>query len=341
MEKEVLILIAMAMCLYFMVLWAHSLRFRFGLGHFYATIGAITAVMSWVTDIGLKTEVSGITFYVGSTVFYTSLLLSVFVIYVFNGPRNMRIAISTVAVVSALIPITAAALHFQSGFIENSTFAIGYVPVPSFRINLSSIFATIVDMIFLAMAWEFLGKPVFKVPLWLRTFLTLIGVMMLDVVLFATLAFGSDSSYLSIVKGTMISRAIISVFAFPFLYGYLHFQSKKKGEYIESRPVFAILKKVDEIKSELHRAHKEIARRKEAEKERDKVIEELKTALSEVKTLRGLIPICANCKNIRDDGGYWKEIESYIREHSDARFTHGICPNCREKLYPNVTKRFN
>ena len=64
--------------------------------------------------------------------------------------------------------------------------------------------------------------------------------------------------------------------------------------------------------------------------ERDK----LRTALSEIKTLSGLVPICANCKKIRDDQGYWNQIEKYIGERSNAQFSHGICPECAKKLYP-------
>ena len=57
-------------------------------------------------------------------------------------------------------------------------------------------------------------------------------------------------------------------------------------------------------------------------------------ALSEVKTLSGLLPICSSCKKIRDDNGYWNQIEIYIREHSKADFTHSVCPECAKKLYP-------
>jgi hypothetical protein len=60
---------------------------------------------------------------------------------------------------------------------------------------------------------------------------------------------------------------------------------------------------------------------------------ELQKALSEIKTMSGLLPICASCKKIRDDKGYWNQIESYIREHSEAKFSHSICPPCAEKLY--------
>ena len=61
---------------------------------------------------------------------------------------------------------------------------------------------------------------------------------------------------------------------------------------------------------------------------------ELKEALSDVKILSGFLPICSCCKNIRDDKGYWNQIESYIRNHSEAEFTHGICPKCIKELYP-------
>jgi len=66
------------------------------------------------------------------------------------------------------------------------------------------------------------------------------------------------------------------------------------------------------------------------------VIAELKKALEEIKTLSGFLPICASCKKIRDDKGYWNQIEVYISEHSEAEFSHGICPECAQKLYPDI-----
>ncbi|MBN2041336.1 MAG: hypothetical protein JW864_14950 [Spirochaetes bacterium] len=84
---------------------------------------------------------------------------------------------------------------------------------------------------------------------------------------------------------------------------------------------------------EVYQMTKLIEEKEIAEQEREKVIEELKTALNEVKTLQGFIPICASCKKIRDDTGYWNSIEKYIQEHSDATFSHGLCPECLEKIY--------
>lgn len=84
---------------------------------------------------------------------------------------------------------------------------------------------------------------------------------------------------------------------------------------------------------------KDITDRKRAEEDRENLINDLKAALSHVRTLSGLLPICASCKKIRDDHGYWTQIESYIRDHSQAEFTHGVCPDCAANLYPEVSAR--
>jgi PAS domain S-box-containing protein len=86
----------------------------------------------------------------------------------------------------------------------------------------------------------------------------------------------------------------------------------------------------------------DITDRKRAEEERERLIHELQEALAKVKTLSGMLPICAGCKKIRDDKGYWNQLEDYISEHSEALFTHGLCPGCLEKAYVEVeeiTKR--
>ena len=68
---------------------------------------------------------------------------------------------------------------------------------------------------------------------------------------------------------------------------------------------------------------------------------ELEEAEKEVKVLQGFLPICASCKHIRDDDGGWKQIESYIADHSEAMFSHSICPTCAEELYPDEMKSIN
>jgi PAS domain S-box-containing protein len=85
-------------------------------------------------------------------------------------------------------------------------------------------------------------------------------------------------------------------------------------------------------------AFRDITARRLREAERERLITELQDALDKVKTLKGMIPICSSCKKIRDDTGYWSQIEAYIRDHSDAEFSHGICPDCAKRLYPDFYK---
>ena len=82
----------------------------------------------------------------------------------------------------------------------------------------------------------------------------------------------------------------------------------------------------------------EVSKEMEAAEEREKLVLALQDALSKVKQLSGLLPICASCKKIRDDQGYWNQIEEYIRNHSEADFSHGLCPLCIENLYPEFSK---
>jgi len=93
-------------------------------------------------------------------------------------------------------------------------------------------------------------------------------------------------------------------------------------------------------KVEIQKAHEEIKiemeERERAQVEKDRLIIELKDALSKVNQLSGLLPICSHCKKIRDDNGYWNQIESYIHEHSEAQFSHSICQECVKKYYPDM-----
>lgn len=87
--------------------------------------------------------------------------------------------------------------------------------------------------------------------------------------------------------------------------------------------------------AKLHRTlENEIAQRITAQEERERYIGQLEKALDDVKVLSGLLPICAYCKKIRDDKGYWQQIEEYISTHSDADFSHSICPDCIKKHFP-------
>jgi len=95
---------------------------------------------------------------------------------------------------------------------------------------------------------------------------------------------------------------------------------------------------LDTNRETLRRVEAEIVERERVEQDLETNISELKSAIAEVETLRGIIPICASCKKIRDDKGYWTQLESYFHKHSIAEFSHGICPDCFQELYPEYTE---
>jgi PAS domain S-box-containing protein len=111
---------------------------------------------------------------------------------------------------------------------------------------------------------------------------------------------------------------------------------KKNGElYWESASISPIRDLAGRV-THFVAVKEDITARKQTEAERDTLIKDLQEALANVKSLSGLLPICASCKKIRDDQGYWSQVESYIQSHSDATFTHGICPDCIKKFYPDL-----
>ncbi|MFO8182837.1 MAG: hypothetical protein R6U39_01555 [Candidatus Aegiribacteria sp.] len=339
MISDLIILLAGAMLFYVLVLLMHSLRHRFGLIYFYSCLGGLTAVMSWVTDAGVRIEIAGVTYMVGSTVFYTAILLGVFVVYVFDGPRATRVAISIVAGMSILVPLIAFLIHSNTHMISGADLTA--IPVPSLRINAASVITTVMDFLFLAVVWEILGKPGLRIRLGLRAFLTLLGVMMLDVLLFNTGAFLGTDQYLSIMSGTFISRFIICVFAFSILYFYITRQNRLKGVTIEeNRPVLAILMEVNKVREELSTARLEIMRRKELEKENAELIARLQNTLARVQHLEGLLPVCSGCRRIRIDStntepDRWISMEDYIQTETTVQISHGLCPDCAKRLYGN------
>ncbi|MHC1713279.1 MAG: diguanylate cyclase [Solidesulfovibrio sp.] len=257
------ILIAEAFAVYGLVLFSHSLRHRFGLTFFYALLSCLIAISCWVTDAGVTVQLWNITLLIGSTVFYTSLLLGVFVVYVFDGPRATRVAILMIVGVQALVALISMILNLQLRL--SNTIPLVTMPIPSLRVNLASVLTNLADMIFLAVCWEYLHSKLGALPLATKAFLTLLGVMCLDAVLFNTGAFLGASNYLSIMSGTLLSRLFITVFAAPVLWAYLSWQNSLAGVSMPHRPVFAILSEMSELRGELQTAHDEILRRRTVE----------------------------------------------------------------------------
>jgi len=115
---------------------------------------------------------------------------------------------------------------------------------------------------------------------------------------------------------------------------------RKKGKiliigYVDSKELL----KQNEIALNLNREINNLQRQLIKEKTTiEHTLKELNESMEKIKVLSGLLPICSNCKKIRDDQGYWQAVEGYIMKHSDAKFTHGVCPDCMKKLYPGYRK---
>ena len=110
---------------------------------------------------------------------------------------------------------------------------------------------------------------------------------------------------------------------------------KKNQEDLERK----VAKRTLELIEANEKLKRDIVERKKLLDERENLIDELKEALARVKTLSGLLPICSSCKKIRDDKGFWQQVEAYIGKHSNAQFSHSICPSCAKKLYPEVHEK--
>lgn len=122
-----------------------------------------------------------------------------------------------------------------------------------------------------------------------------------------------------------------STFLFLWAMGtYVFYRYKLRGRAQELLTVLA------ELRRKNNALQSEIAERQQAEKDKERLIQELRDAIENVRKLRGLLPICAYCKKIRDDQGYWNQLESYISQHADVTFTHSVCPECSKKIYAEL-----
>ena len=153
----------------------------------------------------------------------------------------------------------------------------------------------------------------------------------------ATIGIASICSILSILMVLIISRRF---FVVPINIIGRSATSITKGESVNQIDVYSkdelgdLARNMEAMSNSIQKHQAEI---KKANDELEKRVKErtieLENALSEIKTLRGIVPICSHCKKIRDDKGYWNQIEGYIQTHSDATFSHGMCPECSDELY--------
>jgi PAS domain S-box-containing protein len=111
-----------------------------------------------------------------------------------------------------------------------------------------------------------------------------------------------------------------------------HPDGKRRTVFISPHPIDNIDGSVVSIEGIVE----DITDRKRVEEEREKLINELQAALNEIKTLRGILPLCSFCKKVRDDKGYWEQVDVYIHKYSQADISHSVCPDCAKKHYPDL-----
>ncbi len=273
---DIFFLIFQAAVVYATVLGTHAARNKWGLHPFYSLLGCLAAIMAWVTDSGAAIQIGEMTFLVGSTVYYSALLLGVLVVYVFDGPQVTQRAIFIIIGASVLTPIAAAAVHMQAHL--GGLAAQAGVPVPSLRINSASVVTSFIDFIFLAITWEFFNRTR-KISLAPKVLLVMLGVMCLDGLLFTAGAFAGHPEYAAIVRAALLTRILTSLMAAPVVWLYIQHQFDKKGTFIVNRPLLAILQRMTEMERELGQAHSEIERRKAAEIELKRSEERLACAI--------------------------------------------------------------
>ncbi len=155
-----------------------------------------------------------------------------------------------------------------------------------------------------------------------------------------TLTVGEDDAFFLDGRQVLLSVVTVADDASGFLMVIIRDISRRKAaerKVKEQQGNLELLveKRTRELVQANENLQKDIVERKRLFDEKESLITELQEALAKVRTLSGFLPICASCKKIRDDKGYWKQVEAYIGEHTDAEFSHGICPDCSKKLYPD------
>lgn len=141
-----------------------------------------------------------------------------------------------------------------------------------------------------------------------------------------------QNDFVHVPRARVVAAALLgSTFLFLWAVGtYVFYRFKLKGRAQELLTVLA------ELRRKNNALQSEITERQQVEKDKERLIQELREALENVRKLRGLLPICAYCKKIRDDQGYWNQLESYISQHADVTFTHSVCPECSKKIYAEL-----
>jgi len=263
MNDIILLFIVPSLLIYGSIFLTHALRDKITIAPFYVLLGALVWIMWWVTDAGLRIEVLGLSFLIGSTVYYSAIISSIFIVYLFDGPQVTRRSITIVICVACVVPITNLVIHYHSLFDSGSSLAV--VPIPELRVNVASIFATIIDLSLLVYCWNYLSRETFRIPLWLRSFGTLLLIMWCDVILFGAGAFCGTELYWMYTKNTAISRLATLLIIFPVIWQYIKWQNSKNETRIHANSPREIFRNIMDVERELKITKKELKDHKTVE----------------------------------------------------------------------------
>lgn len=189
---------------------------------------------------------------------------------------------------------------------------------------------------------DYLGQHIWARPSIVRAGLAekykrvLAGEKLEEEVLFPFASGGQTNGY-AVVRGVPIKQGD-KIIGAVFIYEDVTQLKQNQAELLRHREKLEelVAARTRDLQKAYLKLQAEIEEHRKTEAEKEQIILQLQEALSRVKMLTGLLPICASCKKIRDDGGYWHQVEEYIMDHSEADFSHGICPDCMHKLYPEL-----
>lgn len=139
------------------------------------------------------------------------------------------------------------------------------------------------------------------------------------------------------MDGIMTAEKVLKEFDVPVVFLTAHSDSDTIRKAMDIVPYGYLLKPV--AIQELMVTIQVALYKHKADREKEELLRQLRQALDEVKTLKGFLPICASCKKIRNDKGYWDDLEDYISKHSEAQFSHGICPDCMKRIYSDINDK--
>jgi hypothetical protein len=326
-------LLCIALCLALVVLLLFRARVRIGLAPLYLTIGVFQHMQVMLANTFYMELVPGYMVSPGSIVMFTIAFFAILLVYISDDAGEARklcygllAANLSMAGISYLLGVLAVQDSVQILYDLPASFF-----TQDFRIMFVGTVALVVDIVLLIILYEKSAR-LFPKSLFLRVGSTMIVVLAIDSMLFTTGSFFDRPEFKSMLLSSLAGKTIFALFYSTVLAVYFKFWERKTSEsittvrkdegwrdvfhYLTYRQKYSVLK---ELNAELRDSQ-----------------DQLKTALAEVKTLKELLPICSFCKDIRDEKGDWQNIEKYIRAHTDTEFSHGMCPVCAAREYPEI-----